>query len=85
VNGVANAEIGGASADLPSHRVIDLGAARMRTLSKNSCSGHDLPRLAVSILSNLFANPRFLDWMEAICAETLNREDTFPAQLAMGV
>src|SRR5205823_6149117 len=57
----ANAEIGAAAADVPGHRVVDIGIRRMRVARQQRGSGHDLSRLAVTALDNFTIVPSLLN------------------------
>ncbi len=66
MNRLANPFIGPAAAQVAIHRLRDLLIARIRRLRQQSRRRHDLPRLAVAALRNLFRNPRLLQHMQPI-------------------
>src|ERR1700728_2160127 len=75
VDGIANAEVGGTTAKIAGHGLVDIGVAGVRFLSEQRGGRHNLSGLAVSALRDLFSDPGFLDRVQTICSKTLNRDD----------
>ena len=81
---VANAEVGGASADIAGHRIINVCICWVSVLRKERRGRHDLPRLTVAALRDLFGDPCFLHRMKTICAEAFDRDNVFPVAVLIG-
>src|SRR5438105_15906563 len=62
VNGLADARIGPAAADV-CDLAVDVGVGRLWLLLVQGDCGHDLPRLTVSALRIVEFDPRELDWV----------------------
>jgi hypothetical protein len=60
-NGLTNANVGAAAADVPGHRYVNVGVIRMRVARKKRDCGHDLSGLAVAALHHLEIEPSSLD------------------------
>src|ERR1700730_13317428 len=61
LEGIANADIGSAAADVAGHRVVDVGIRRMWIAREERRSRHDLAGLAVAALHDLPVEPSLLD------------------------
>jgi len=57
----SNALVSAATADISSHRCIDVGVGRTRCLRQQGGCRHDLPRLAVATLNHIQIKPRLLE------------------------
>ena len=77
MNGLANALVRAAAADVAAHGIVDVGVGGVRFLGEQGDSGHNLPGLAVAALGNVFLHPGLLDGMAAISGETFDGCD-FP-------
>jgi len=73
MNRAANVLIRAAAADVPSHRLIDIGIGRLRIFRQQRRSLHHLSRLAISTLRNIQFDPGGLHRMAAVGRETLDR------------
>ena len=71
----ADAEVGGAAADVPVHRVVDVGVGRVRVTLDERDRRHDLAGLAVPALRDVELLPRLLHGVRAVGAEPLDRRD----------
>src|SRR5258706_7879365 len=63
LDGLADARIGSAAADVPRHRLVDIGVGGSRYRSEQRGGGHDLAGLAVAALDDLEIEPRLLDFL----------------------
>src|ERR1700675_4093874 len=57
MDGLADALVGSAAADVAAHEVIDIGVGRVGLLGEQRDCGHDLPGLAVAALRDVFFDP----------------------------
>src|SRR5882672_11730398 len=88
LDGVANAHVGPAAADVAGHRIVDIGIGRTRIAGEQRCSRHDLARLAVAALHDFTVEPGLLDLgagrgradrldrRDLGCADAVERGDT---------
>src|ERR1035438_3885170 len=81
VHRFANPFIGPAATEVAVHRLRDLIVRRVRRLRQQRCGGHDLSRLAVAALRNLFRNPGLLQHVQAISSKAFNCEHAFARDL----
>src|SRR5260370_8783033 len=75
MNGLTDALISAAAADIAAHGIVDVGVGGVGLLRKKSDGGHDLPGLAVTALRNIFFHPGLLHRMTAIRREAFDRGD----------
>src|SRR5216684_3663308 len=75
VNGLANALIRAAAADVAAHGIVDVGVGGLGLLGKESYRGHDLSGLAVTALWNVFFHPGLLHGVAAVGGKSLNGGD----------
>ena len=75
MNGFANSLVCSATADIPSHEVVNVGVRRIGFLCQQRYSGHDLPGLAVTALGYVFFHPGYLNRVRGIGGKALNRRD----------
>src|SRR5258708_525005 len=61
LDGLADARIGAAAANVPRHRLVDIGIGGSRYLHEQRTGGHDLPGLTVAALHDLEIEPGLLD------------------------
>src|ERR1700719_2693867 len=61
MDGLADALVGSAAADVAAHEVIDIGVGRVGLLGEQRDCGHDLSGLAVAALRDVFCDPGLLD------------------------
>src|SRR2546425_12733271 len=61
LDGLADAWIGSAAADVPGHRLVDVGVRGRGDLRQQRCRRHDLTGLAVAALPDLEVEPGVLD------------------------
>src|ERR1700726_4714690 len=95
LDGFANPDIGAATADVSSHRGVDVGIIRGRRGREECRSRHDLARLAVSALDHFEVEPGFLyfragrrsahafDRGDGAIAHGTNRQNTGAYRLAV--
>src|SRR5262249_55991616 len=57
LDGGADADIGGATADIAAHGLVDVAIGRPLHLAQERHSAHHLPRLAIPALRNLSPRP----------------------------
>jgi hypothetical protein len=76
VDGVANAEVGGTTAEIAGHGFVDIGVAGVRFLSEQRGGRHNLSGLAVAALRDLFSDPGILDRVETVCRKTFDGDDS---------
>src|ERR1700748_1138229 len=76
MNCLTNAEVGSAAADVTDHRVINLRVLGRFVCREQSSGRHDLAGLAISALMNLLRDPRLLDGVLSVRAQSLNCEDS---------
>src|SRR5215471_21577202 len=74
-DGVADADIGHATAKVTGHDGINVLIGRGRKVVDERRRLHDLARLAVTALRNLKVGPRLLHWMPALGIEALDGGD----------
>src|SRR5271166_915414 len=74
-DGLADADIGHASAEVACHHGVDVLIARSREVLQEGRRLHDLPRLAVAALRNLKLDPGPLQWMPSFRIEPFDRRD----------
>src|SRR3954470_6890785 len=60
-DGLANADVGAATADVSAHGVIDVGICRARVACQQRRGRHDLPGLAIAALHDFMFNPCLLN------------------------
>src|SRR5262245_60830903 len=60
VDGLANALIGAAAADVAAHGIVDVGIGRIGFLCKERDGGHDLSGLTIAALGDVFFDPGLL-------------------------
>src|SRR5438105_12889605 len=72
-----NPSVGATAADVPVHRVIDLGIGRLGTLREQGGGLHDLAALAIPALGNVVLLPGELAGMGAVGVQPLDRGDLF--------
>src|SRR5271166_4641833 len=60
LDGLADADIGAAAADIPRHRSVDVRIIRMWRGSEQRCRRHDLTRLAIAALDHFQVQPSLL-------------------------
>jgi len=70
-------EIRGTAADVARHSVIDLSVGGTMICCEKGGGGHDLARLAIAALGNLFIYPCLLDRMEFV-SETFDGHNLVP-------
>src|SRR5438067_1935961 len=75
MDSATNAIVGTTAAEVSGHGLGDFIVGRIRVLGKKRCSGHDLTRLAIATLRNIFCDPSLLKWVRTILRETLNGGD----------
>src|SRR5579864_9351116 len=75
MDGLADALISAATADVATHSIVDVSVGGVRFLREQGYRGHNLPRLAVAALRIVFLHPGFLDSMAAIRREVLDCSD----------
>src|SRR5579872_2686807 len=81
MNGAPDPLVSAAAANVPRHEIGDLLVGWVRRFLKHCRRRHDLAALAVAALRNILGDPRFLQWVQAIRAQTLNRGDFFARDL----
>ena len=81
MDGFTNPFIGPAPAEVSVHGLRNLVVAWVRGIGQQRCSRHNLPRLAITALRNLFGDPCLLQGVQAICAQAFNGGDRFPRGL----
>ena len=85
MDGLADALVGAAAADVAAHGVVDVGVGGFRFLREQRDRGHDLAGLAVAALRNVFLDPGLLHGMVP-SADRPSMVVTFlPATLETGV
>src|SRR5262245_9498992 len=75
MDGLTNALIGAAAADVAAHSIVDISVGGVGLLVEQRHGGHNLARLAVSALRNVFFHPSLLDRMAAIGREAFDGGD----------
>src|ERR1700756_2652099 len=75
MNSFANALIGAAAANVAAHEVVDVLIRRSGFLGQQSHGGHDLSRLAIAALRDVFCDPGLLHGVRAISREAFNGGD----------
>src|SRR4029077_14969152 len=76
LDGLADADIGAAAADIACHRGVDVGIIRMWRCGQQSRRSPDLARLAIAALDNFEIEPRLLDLRSRRCgANAFDRGD----------
>src|SRR5882762_1883135 len=63
MNGLSNARVGSATADVAAHRFVNIFIRRFVNLRQQHRCAHDLPGLAVPALRHIQFDPRFLQRM----------------------
>src|SRR6202171_1280617 len=66
MDGLADALVGAAAADVAAHGIVDIGVGGVGFLGEQRYCGHDLSGLAVAALRNVFFHPGLLHGMAAI-------------------
>src|SRR6185369_11333623 len=84
MDGAADPEVGGAAAEVPRHRRVDVTVRRIRRLREERGSGHDLPGLAVPALGNVDLLPRALERVAAVLRQALDGGDAGAAHRGDG-
>src|SRR5271154_1414542 len=79
MDGSADALVGAATADVSAHEVVDVGVGRLRLFCEQRDCGHNLSRLAVAALGNVFFDPGYLYWVGAVGRESFDRGDFLSA------
>ena len=77
MDGLADPLVGAATADVSTHKVVDVGVGGLWFFCKKRDCGHDLAGLAVATLGNIFLDPSHLHGMGAIGGKTFNGGDLF--------
>ena len=77
MNGLADALIRAATADVAAHEIVDVGIGGVGLFRKQGDGGHDLSGLAVAALRDVFFHPGLLNGMAAIGGETFDGGDFF--------
>src|SRR2546427_13173701 len=77
MDGGADALVGAAAADV-GHRRVDVGVAGPRLLRQQRRGRHDLTRLTVPALRDVFRDPGALDFVDAVRRQALDGGDAFP-------
>ena len=75
MDGFANALVGAAAADVAAHEVVDVGIGGIGFFCEQRDGRHDLSRLAVAALRDVFGNPGLLDGMQAFGGNSFNCGD----------
>ena len=65
MDGLADAEVSGAAAEIAGHRLVDIGVCWLLYLRKQCGGGHDLAGLAVTALGDVELTPGLLQRMIA--------------------
>src|SRR5215470_17880447 len=72
----ANANVGAAAADVPTHRLLDIGIRRFRRLLEQGDRAHDLSALTIPALHDVLVNPCLLYCATyAVVFEALDGDD----------
>src|SRR5260370_20319244 len=66
VDGLTDSLVRAAAADVAAHGIVDIGVGGVGLFRKQRYRGHDLSRLAVAALRNVFFHPGLLYGMAAI-------------------
>src|SRR5688572_3113431 len=75
VNGLADAHVGAAPAEIAVHRRVDVVVRGLRRFRQQRCGRHDLTRLAVAALWDVELRPRALQGMRSVRREPFDRDD----------
>ncbi len=82
MNGLANARIGAASANVAGHGFVDVFVGRGRVLGQQNCRAHDLTGLTIAALGNVNFDPGLLQGMTQVGSESFNRRDLFAGSIS---
>src|SRR5689334_5717335 len=80
MDGPPDAEVCAAAADVPRHRRVDCRVVRGFVVGEKRGGRHDLPRLAIAALRDIFGDPRLLYRMVSFGRETFDRRDLLPPE-----
>ncbi len=72
MNGLADAEIGAAPANVAGHRVVDIVVGGFRRFAQQDGGGHDLARLAITALRHILIDPGRLERAAQLSGEALD-------------
>src|SRR5215469_7760548 len=84
VDGLADALVRAAAADVAAHDFIDIGIARLGLFRQQGRRRHDLPRLAIAALWNVQLRPRFLHSVAAIGRQAFDGRDSLSRHARYG-
>lgn len=82
MDGFADALVRAAAANVAAHEIVDIGVARIRFFRQQRDGRHNLPRLTVTALWDIFGNPGLLDGMQAFGRNSFDGRDFFPGDAA---
>src|SRR5260370_12873666 len=72
MDGLADSLVGAAAADVAAHGIVDVGVGGLGFFREQRDRGHNLARLAIAALRNLFLHPALLHLMAAIGGQAFN-------------
>src|ERR1700687_6059383 len=75
MDGLADALVGSAAADVAAHEVIDIGVGRVGLLGEQRDGGHDLSGLAIAALRDVFFDPGLLHRVAPVGGEAFDGGD----------
>ena len=84
MDGLANALVGAAAADISAHGVVDVGVGGRRFFGQQGNRGHDLAGLAVSTLRNIGFHPGLLHRVAGVGRKSLDGGDFFSGYAGNG-
>src|SRR5439155_9083063 len=84
-DGGPDAEVRPAPAEVPAHRLVDVGVGRVRVLVEQGHGLHDLAGLAVTALGHVVVDPGLLDGVQLVTlGQALDRRDVLALDRAHG-
>lgn len=75
MDGLADALVGAAAANVAAHEIVDIGVGGFWFFCEQCDRGHNLPGLAVAALGNVFFDPSDLHGVASVSRQPLNCDD----------